>query len=112
MIYFLKKTDMMNQENLKYCFDFTASTEKGKKFLKKNGFETFEDVLELYAEKERRKKIQYNTNIESVIINNKIILCKKCNSGNIKQISVQTRSLDEGETQYIYCKSCTARYTI
>lgn len=101
-----------NERHWNFCFKFTQSVDRGKRLLDKNGFYSFEDVKKLYEEQEKRRTTRNTQEKESVIINGQIIKCKHCNSTNIKQISAQVRSIDEGETQYIYCNSCTSRYVM
>jgi DNA-directed RNA polymerase subunit M/transcription elongation factor TFIIS len=101
-----------NKRIWEYCFRFTNVTTKGSKLLNRNGFTSFDDVRKLYQEKERRKLSRTSLPEDCVIINGKAIKCKFCNSTNIKEISVQMRSTDEGETQLIYCNVCIKRYVM
>lgn len=74
-----------------YCYDSLMETKEGRKF------------LENLAYSEDLKPVSGKIDIKE---DNSGRLCKFCKSLDIIERSVQTRSLDEGETLYTVCKTC------
>jgi DNA-directed RNA polymerase subunit M/transcription elongation factor TFIIS len=97
------------------CYNLLMSNEHGEKFLISKGYNNIEDIQKLYRRTEESKNstsnISTNKTVKTIVRFGEIIKCKKCNSTNIKEISAQTRSIDEGETQYIHCNDCNSTYT-
>ncbi len=88
-----------------YCYGSLAESPEGIKFLENLGFFSKEDILELKPVSGSEEKV---TTIKRL---NKTVTCKFCNSPDIVERSVQTRSLDEGETLYTVCRSCKKTYS-
>lgn len=74
-----------------YCYNSLMETSDGRKFL---------DDLEYSGD---LKPVSGKKDIKE---DNNGRLCKFCGSLDIIERSVQTRSLDEGETLYTVCKTC------
>lgn len=88
-----------------YCYESLADSTEGTKFLENLGFFCKQDIIDL--------KPVSGTDEKNIAIKrlNKIVVCKFCNSPDIIERSVQTRSLDESETLYTVCKSCKKTYS-
>lgn len=82
-----------------YCYGYLADFPEGIKFLKNLGFYNKEDILKLKPVS--GKEVQNDESLTT---------CKFCKLPNAIQRSIQTRSLDEGETLYTICKSCGKTY--
>ena len=81
----------------RYCFDKLKSHHP--EYLKEIGLETEQDILALYNSRRITKSKE------------KLYICKFCNTENATKRSQQIRSIDEGETLVVYCKSCYKTYT-
>lgn len=77
----------------KYCFDVIKSVDEN--YLKKIGFTSEKDIRDLFLE---RVSVYKENKSEQE--------CKFCHKKDIIQRSVQTRSIDEGETLITYCNNC------